>query len=337
MNHQEGTSESVTNLDIGVKVKADLNPIVDATPRALSTIFNLVFNKRYAEAARKSLLSSAQNQVDAQKIINGIAAYDHKSGDLVESVKEREEIRKLVREAIQEEEISNLISCTVHAASTERESDGSEQISPEFLNRWRNEAKLMSDNETQMMWGRILSEEVNAPNAISLRTLDVIKNMSREEAVCFQEACKFIVFGKYLISSIGAGNPLPDESYEMLKDAGLIVSYQKGFNTSAEWLESQFTPEIGEEYQAYYLRVANLCIHVEKSLVNAPPKMNYLTLTKAGRELHRVVAKGIKADATVVGEVLGEYNPLIKHLLKWTEYISTDKNDINFYTIRTIF
>lgn len=336
MNHQEGTSESVTNLDIGVKLEANLNPIVNATPRALSTFFNLVFNKRYAEAARKTLLANAQNQVDAQKIINGIAAYDCKSGDLVESVKDHGEIRKLVREAIQEEEISNLISCTVHAASTERASNGTGEVSPEFLNRWRNEAKLMSDDDAQAMWGRILSEEVAVPSTISLRTLDVIKNLSREEAECFQKACEFIFFGQYLIASKTLGNPLPDQSYERLKDAGLIVSYQKGFNTSTQWPESLFSPKSGP-LQVYFLQVAKLCMHVEKALVQEPPTVSYWVLTKAGREMHRIVSRDIKSDPTVVGNALGDYNPKIKHLLKWTEYTDTEKFEIDYEKIKTVF
>lgn len=330
--------ESPSSVDIAVKVQANLDPLVNATPKGLSTLFTLIFKNRYTEATRRAALSAAQNHVDGIKIIEGKATFNQETGALVEVFSGPNDIRALVREAIQEEEISNLISCTVHAANnvSEDQNYSDSEVSPEFINRWRNEAKFISEEAAQAIWGRILSEEIAAPNSISIRTLDVIKSLTQEEAKAFREACKFVFFDQYLIDSTVDGNPIPQSSYVMLHDAGLIVRYQKGFYTAAKWVETNIEFDAGPT-KAYYLRVGNLFLYVEADKVKEPPSVSYWELTKAGNEMLRMISKETEYEVAKVGEALTAKSPELKSLLKYTIYTNTEKQNINFNLIRPVF
>lgn len=336
MEKSSGCAESSTNLDIGVKVQANLDPLVNATPQALGILCSLLFPKKYKEAARQSILAAAQNHVDSQKILGGQAVFNQNSGVLVETVNPSCELRELVRGVIQEEEITNLISCTIQAANQMQTDQSSEEVSSEFLNRWRNEAKFISEEAAQAIWGRILSEEIKIPNSVSIRTLEVIKSLTREEAEAFREACKFVFFDQYLIDSTEDKNPITHRSYVMLHDAGLLVNYQKGFYTADKWSDTTINFE-DKPTDAYYLQVGNLFMFVEKQQIKEPPSVTYWKLTKAGIELYKIVSNEIEFDATATGMALIAKNGELKSCLKYAVYTDTKKQLVDFNTIQSVF
>jgi hypothetical protein len=337
MDQPENSAKSLPNVDIAVKIQANLDPLVNATPKGLSTLLNLLFKKKYPEASRQAMLSEAQNRMDVQRILEGKATFHQESGALIEAPNSSKEIRELVREGLQEEEITNLISCTVHAASNISNADHSSETeaSSEFLNRWRNEAKFISENAAQAMWGRILSEEVNSPNSISIRTLDVIKALTREEAEAFRDACKFIFFGQYLLDPRADVPSALSDSYAMLADAGLVAPISP-IRTQAKWMETTIEFE-DKPTKAYYLQVGKLFIYIDMARVTETPTANYLTLTKAGREMYRIISREIEYDAMVVGTALTEKKPAIRGLLKYAVFTNVEKKQIDFNTIRSVF
>lgn len=66
----------------------------------------------------------------------------------------------------------------------------SQNIDEDWLYRWRNYAGEVSSDYMQQLWGKILAGELKSPGACSLRTMDLLRNMSQEEATilvrCFQ-------------------------------------------------------------------------------------------------------------------------------------------------------
>jgi len=161
-----------------IEIQADLNPLIESIPKALDMIFTILFKSRYENAKRRALLTAAQNKVDAEKIIEGNAIFTQENGVLLETADGYKKIQRLLIDLLQEEEIINIIKCGLHAASNIQDVPIHEtENSPEFLSRWTKEARFISENEAQAMWGRVLSEEINFPKSISIRTLDVIKNL----------------------------------------------------------------------------------------------------------------------------------------------------------------
>ncbi|WP_433703744.1 DUF2806 domain-containing protein [Paraburkholderia sacchari] len=69
---------------------------------------------------------------------------------------------------------------------------------PDWLCRWRSCASQMSSDELQTLFAKVLAGEIKAPGRFSLRTLDFLKNLSRDEAERMQFVCPFIANGRYV-------------------------------------------------------------------------------------------------------------------------------------------
>jgi len=95
----------------------------------------------------------------------------------------------------------------------------------EFVNRYLIEAKNISDREIQKIWSDLFICEAQNNNTITLRTLDILKNLSKEEAQSFRGLSNFI----YTEGNIGylfkdAFTSLNLLNITKLMDIGLIKS-----------------------------------------------------------------------------------------------------------------
>ena len=56
-------------------------------------------------------------------------------------------------------------------------------------------AKDVSDEKMQKLWAKLLAGEVERPGRASLRTLDILRNMTQKEAELFERAVNYIFSG----------------------------------------------------------------------------------------------------------------------------------------------
>lgn len=91
------------------------------------------------------------------------------------------------------------VAKALHHAEASLEGDSSEppkeRPDEDWFFRWRDNASQVSTDELQYLWGRVLAGEVKAPGAFSLRTLDVLKNLSKQEAELINLASQFTIKG----------------------------------------------------------------------------------------------------------------------------------------------
>ncbi len=80
-----------------------------------------------------------------------------------------------------------------------------ERFSFDWLMRFFDAVGNISNEELQILWGKILANEISRPKSCSLRTLDMIRNMSSEEAKTFSVLCRYIMQSgnSYYIDSAG--------------------------------------------------------------------------------------------------------------------------------------
>ncbi|WP_321351156.1 DUF2806 domain-containing protein [Halopseudomonas oceani] len=64
-------------------------------------------------------------------------------------------------------------------------------ISEDWLYRWRDCASEFSSETMQKLWGKVLAGELKSPDSFSLRTLDFIRNLSPTEAISIQKIFKY--------------------------------------------------------------------------------------------------------------------------------------------------
>ena len=98
-------------------------------------------------------------------------------------------------------------------------------VDDDWLFRWRDAASLVSAYELQTLWGRVLSGEIKSPGSCSFRTLEFLKNMSREEALQIANLSSFVIDNdfisckdKKLLESFG----ITFERLHYLQDLGVI-------------------------------------------------------------------------------------------------------------------
>ena len=99
--------------------------------------------------------------------------------------------------------LSRDIRCEVNVgqailqAETELENDPQEpprgRVEEDWLSRWRNSASQVSAEELQALWGRVLAGEIKSPGTFSLRTLELLRNLSKEEARQIEKLASFVV------------------------------------------------------------------------------------------------------------------------------------------------
>lgn len=190
-------NQSPINVDVNISAKADLAPIIRATPKGLKCLSFLLFGKRKANIERYIKLSKAQTDIDEKGIIEGKLIFNPKEETLRST---SQGLKQQIVGTTQDEEVQNLIACSIKAAENIKDGETEKEPSQDFINRWRNDAKQIHSEELQNIWGRLMAEEINAPNSISLRTLDMVKNISKEEAELFVSCLKYVVKNMGFIS-----------------------------------------------------------------------------------------------------------------------------------------
>ena len=139
--------------------------------------------------------------------------------------------RLLQQEIHKQKNLEAVIGAAVKALPEEAED---KPVDNDWVTRFFNLAGEISNEKMQGVWGKVLAGETAAPGQYSLRTLDVLKNLSQKEAEAFQRAChlafseKTISKGmeaRILTSSPGRVFPEYGLSYDdvlFLKSAGLL-------------------------------------------------------------------------------------------------------------------
>lgn len=84
--------------------------------------------------------------------------------------------------------------CSTAAETLEQETSVPDaKPEPEWVSRFIDIASGISTEEIQMLWGRILAGEIKQPGAFSLRTLDVLRNLTTQEVKSFVRIANYVI------------------------------------------------------------------------------------------------------------------------------------------------
>ena len=152
---------------------------------------------------------------------------------------------------------------------------------PDWSARLFQDAQDVSSEQLQKLWSKILAGEVQNPGQTSLRTLNVLKNMSQQDAITFEEVSKYIIGDTFLFSrdkfSSHEDNPGTTLNYGkmmLMQECGLVA----GSLTSELPLNQEATVNAFPYYSTH--------LAVEKGVgANADLNIPVVILTTAGQEL----------------------------------------------------
>lgn len=161
-----------------------------------------------------------------------------------------------------------------------------------WFTRFMNYAGEISNEEMQKIWAQILAGEIKRPGGFSLRTLDVVRNISRNEALLFQKISSLVLFDSNRFRFFSSKTKILNkygvtlEDILLLKDAGLVADGE-----TVQFLLNDLDPVIH-----------NICSN-EFVLMIKKERTHYLpihfgvySLSQAGRELFTLLNNKVNFD-----------------------------------------
>lgn len=157
--------------DLGPAAKALVEKIADATGTLcapLGTIF----------------------QAHAAVSVNKIRA----EGEIeVELVRRRALERLAAEETKKQNNLEAIYGKTFQLLDSEVTSTTIEQMDEDWIVFHSEKARLVSDNEMQNLWARVMASEAEVPGSYSKRTLEMLSVLEKTEAHLFTSLCRFVV------------------------------------------------------------------------------------------------------------------------------------------------
>ena len=223
------------NAEIKAEVKADLTHTVDTmadmsheTHKGIGKFLNACLGPWIEQRNRTARLIAAQTERDSQDILTGRKSLTEIIGN-VSSNTEVSTLDALCNELVQSDStckakrlMSALLTAAAEIKQIPEDEISDEPLNQTFFNHWRAEAELIDDEDLRQLWAKLLVEETRKTNSVSPRTLGVVKNLSKQDAVIFERLGKCFVGNAVIVNS--KDHPLNGDYDDvlLLQDAGLI-------------------------------------------------------------------------------------------------------------------
>lgn len=184
------------------------------------------------------------------------------------------------------------------------DSVASEKPGSDWTARFFRIAEDINTEHMQLLWGKVLAGEIKKPGSYSLRTLDLLRNITQEEAELFVKVARLAIdtgqnsafvpnfnSGEYLKEKYG----LRFEHLLLLRELGLLFSNDVGYTLT----------EQNHDYTATFTN-GSTCILVDWPKGTPSNELTGTRFTKFGSELLKLVDKA-PADADYIEKFASHY------------------------------
>lgn len=161
------------------------------------------------------------------------------------------------------------------------ESPKTEEMDDDWIASFMDKARLISDDEFQIIWANILAKEAEKPGSFSLRTLDVLKCLSKTEAELFQKYVSIAVL-------FGGNAYVMENIYNPTAKYGEILILEESGLISSSLITSTIEFKGNEEIPFLYNDNA---FSMVKCIVEGNEKIKFTgyAFTKSGNELIKAI------------------------------------------------
>ena len=265
-----------------------LTKLVEVVSQGIGTLYEPIHIKRIAKARAEEIKTITSAINDSNLPIQ----YSDSSVGIDTSTKEfmeRTERRMLFLEAKKQKNIEDIIAGAYENLETEPKVS-EEPLQEEWINRFFNIVGEVSSDELKIIWSKILSEEVKQPGKCSIRTLENLRNISKEEAEIFKKISNYIIEYRNVYY-------LPNED-ELLKSINinygeiLKLSEAQIINSSAMVSATLTFDENTKENYLIYNNYIVICKKENKSIVN----LSAFNLTETGINIFKILSTNFDKD-----------------------------------------
>ena len=215
-------------VDVNVKVPA-LEKLVDYTASGIGAVAGSMLAPWRAQQAAKAKLIEARADADSLQLIADAQADARRSlvasGEAEHGVLEIGPKGVEQRIEFQEKKRQANIASVVREGAAEL---GDKEVrdhepDPDWTARFFNDVQDVSSKELQRIWSKILAGEVETPGRTSMRTLSILKDMSRRHAEILSTLSRYVISGSIHEESFSAlTDALPSSCFIELQELGLM-------------------------------------------------------------------------------------------------------------------
>jgi hypothetical protein len=161
----EENSNSFSIVSLGKPIEK----LIDTVGKAVGTLYKpkALRNEADAEAYKIEAIANAKAKAAIIK------------SDTDNEIAERAKQRLYLQEINRQQNLDNIIEKSVKFLD---ESVSEIPVDENWRTRFFNKAQDITSEEMQEVWAKILANEINRPGNFSLRTLDIVSNLSKKEA-----------------------------------------------------------------------------------------------------------------------------------------------------------
>lgn len=298
-------------------VKIDGKPIeklIEVVSKGIGTLYRprQIRKEADAQAYAIKVVGHAQAEADAEK-------------RLIEIETEDRICRRIAAKEIRRQEnIDSIVELAANNLEGETVSD--KPVDEDWAARFFEIAQDISREDMKMIWARILAKEVEEPSSFSLRTLEVLRNISSEEARIFEKVANY-VFCQGECFVYNDSNELDKLGIHyvdlaLLTECGLL---QAGDFVSKHYKsQSDTTVSSGIIYGKY---VMLMTLPMNSPTVDIP----VILLTKAGQDLFELIEP--KSDLEymkVLAKAIKKKNAAAT--VQYSEWILKDNDVVKYKT-----
>ncbi|NGX85399.1 DUF2806 domain-containing protein [Aequorivita sp. KMM 9714] len=298
---------------LGIGKVLPMDKLLDVVSNSVGRLSKSYFDKKDIDSKAYEIKKLAEARAEEMKIISSavkdnfeitggieykeqsITISSPKSNDNLEnssvivppSLEERTEKRINYQEAKKQLNIESVTAYAAEELKNEKEVTD-EPVDEDWTTRFFNIAEDISNEEMQALWGRILAGEIKKPKTYSLRTLDVLKNLSKKEAEVF------LKFARLHIQSSGVSFILNFKNENLLeKKYGLnfndrLLLEELGFLTAND-LQFKVLKTADTALDLYF-KLGNILVSIKKPEKQPEQQLQVLVFTKIGQELLKLVS-----------------------------------------------
>lgn len=244
-----------------------------------------------SKAIRKNIDNSGQIIYSDEKLeIKGINEEEGRAGlrplELEEPLENRTNNRVAFQEAKRQLNIENIAAIAAEELKNEKEIQN-EPIDEDWTTRFFKISEEISSDEMQQIWGKILAGEIVNPGSYALRTLDLIRNLSKTEADIFMQISKYAVLsgGSYYLFKGNNDKIMSDRGIHYYQISRMV---EAGLVRPGTFISHQIISDKSDIDNAYLYGNILLWIKVKKGTKKLTTPVHILT--QAGNELMKIVS-----------------------------------------------
>lgn len=98
-------------------------------------------------------------------------------------------VQRFVAEEVRRQE--NIEKITAEAINHLNEDAEPSKVNDDWMANFFEKARIVSDEEMQSIWSKILADEANSPGKFSKRTINLLSDLDKSDALLFSTLCQF--------------------------------------------------------------------------------------------------------------------------------------------------